>query len=203
MNAAKRRQAAMAAAALAALGLGGCVNLGGGKPLPFLLTLTAPAADPLPTTAARSNANSPTLAIAQPDVPQKLRTPRIPVQQDSGTVAYLVDAAWVEPPQRLFQQLLAERISGATNRLVLGDGHPAAKARLSGALLEFGIDGPSRTARVVYQAELTSADGRSVSQRRFAAATDIGEIAPRPAGAALSAAANQIAGEVAAWIAEN
>ena len=100
-------------ASVVAVCLTGCIGLGGKTP-PFLLTLDADAA---PTSGeARTAAEAATLTILIPTAPQKLRTTRIPVQQDEASVTYVKDAQWVEAPQRLFQRLVSETVAARTSR---------------------------------------------------------------------------------------
>jgi cholesterol transport system auxiliary component len=185
----------------AALALTGCVNLGGEEAPPFLLTLSPDAAPA--TGAPRTNAEAKTLTVLIPTAPQKLRTQRIPVQKDDGSVAYIVEAQWVEAPQRLFQRLLSDTISAGTDRLVLDEGQylTAPGEQLAGQLLEFGIDARSNEAVVTYQAMIVSGGGKNVRQQRFEAREDVSAVEARSAGAALSRAANKVAGDVAKWVA--
>mgnify|MGYP002780183159 CR=1 FL=1 len=185
----------------AAFALSACVSLGGKAP-PFLLTLAADAVPAVGTL--RSNADAKPLTILIPTAPQKLRTQRIPVQQDDGSVAYIVEAQWVEAPQRLFQRLLADTMGAKTGRLVLDEGQylTAPGEQLAGQLLEFGIDGRTNEAVVVYQAMMVSGGGQSVRQQRFEAREAVSAIEARAAGTALTRAANKVAGNVAAWVAE-
>ena len=186
--------------ALAAMALSACVSFGG-KPPPFLLTLDADAAPPAGTP--RTAAEAATLTVLIPTAPQKLRTTRIPVQQDDASVAYVKDAQWVEAPQRLFQRLLSETLAARTARVVLDEGQylTAPGEQLAGQLVEFGIDARSNEAVVVYQAMLVAAGGKSVTQRRFEARETLGgRVAARPAGEALTRAANRVAADVAAWL---
>ncbi|MBA3942496.1 MAG: ABC transporter, partial [Sphingopyxis sp.] len=90
--------------AAAAMTLSGCIGLGGKTP-PFLLTLDPDAAPAAGN--ARTATEAATLTILIPTAPQKLRTTRIPVQQDGSSVAYVKDAQWVEAPSRLFQRLVS------------------------------------------------------------------------------------------------
>lgn len=187
-------------AVLGAVTLSGCFSLGG-KPPPFLLTLDADAAPP--AGAARTAADASTLTILIPTAPQKLRTQRIPVQQDGASVAYVKDAQWVEAPQRLFQRLVSETVAARTSRVVLDEGQylTAPGEQLAGQLMEFGVDARTGEAVVVYQAMLVAAGGKTVTQRRFEAREAIGgKVEARPVGEALKTAANKVAGEVADWL---
>ena len=186
--------------AAAAVTLSGCIGLGGKTP-PFLLTLDADAAPTAGT--ARTASDAATLTILIPTAPQKLRTPRIPVQQDDARVAYVKDAQWVEAPQRLFQRLVSETVAARTSRVVLDEGQylTAPGEQLAGQLMDFGVDARTNEAVVVYQAMLVSAGGKSVTQRRFEAREPIaGKIEAKPVGEALTAAANKVAVEVAGWL---
>ena len=195
-----RRLRTPLAMALGAFALSACVSFGG-KPPPFLLTLDADAA---PSAGApRTAAEAATLTVLTPTAPQKLRTTRIPVQQDGASIAYVQDAQWVEAPQRLFQRLLSETLAARTARVILDEGQylTAPGEQLAGQLIDFGVDARSNEAVVIYQAMLVSAGGKSVTQRRFEARESIGgRVAAKPAGEALTRAANRIANDVAAWV---
>lgn len=186
--------------AIAAVTLSGCIGLGGKTP-PFLLTLDADAAPAAGD--ARTAAEAATLTILIPTAPQKLRTTRIPVQQDGSSVTYVKDAQWVEAPSRLFQRLVSETVSARTSRVVLDEGQylTAPGEQLAGQLMEFGVDAATNEAVVVYQAMLVSAGGKTVTQRRFEAREAIGgKVEAKPVGEALTRAANKVAGEVTGWI---
>ncbi len=190
----------MFVAPLAALLLTGCISFGGKAP-PSLLNLTAetaPAAN-----SARSGSAQTALTIVIPSVPQKLRTPRVPVETGGTQIAYLKDAQWVEPPARLFQRLLTETLSAGGQRLVLTETEliTGPGELLSGDLLNFGVDADSGQAVVTYQAIRLTNDGSTISQRRFEAREAVGDLTPANAGAALNRAANRVAGEVAQWMA--
>jgi cholesterol transport system auxiliary component len=186
--------------AVAAVSLSACFGLGGKTP-PFLLTLDAAAAPS--AGGARTSAESATLTILIPTAPQKLRTTRIPVQQDGSSVTYVKDAQWIEAPSRLFQRLVSETISASTTRVVLDEGQylTAPGEQLAGQLMEFGVDAGTNEAVVVYQAMLVSAGGKTVTQRRFEAREAIGgKVEAKPVGEALTRAANKVAVEVTGWL---
>jgi len=192
-------RATLMSAALA-ITLSGCIGLGGKTP-PFLLTMDADAA---PTAgAARTAAEAATLTILIPTAPQKLRTTRIPVQQDGASVTYVKDAQWVEAPSRLFQRLVSETVAARTSRVVLDEGQylTAPGEQLAGQLMEFGVDARSNEAVVVFQAMLVSAGGKTVTQRRFEVRESIGgKVEAKPVGEALTRAANKVAVDVATWL---
>ena len=195
-----RRFRAPLIAAVAAATLSGCIGLGGKTP-PFLLTLD-PEAEPQAGTA-RTAAEAATLTILIPTAPQKLRTTRIPVQQDDASVTYVKDAQWVEAPSRLFQRLVSETVAARTSRVVLDEGQylTAPGEQLAGQHMEFGVDARSNEVVVAYQAMLVSAGGKTVTQRRFEVREAIdGKVEAKPVGEALTRAANKVAVDVAGWL---
>ncbi len=186
---------------LAALLLSGCISFGGKAP-PSLLNLSA---DSAPTAnAVRSGSSQTALTVVIPSVPQMLRTARVPVQTGGTQIAYLKDAQWIEPPARLFQRLLSETLSASGQRLVLTETEliTGPGELLSGDLLNFNVDADSNQAVVTFQAMRLTNDGSTISQRRFEAREPVGELTPANAGTALNRAANRVAGEVAAWMAQ-
>lgn len=172
----------------------------GGKPPKFLLTL--PSAAAVKANTVRSAPAAEVVMITAPVVPTALRTARIPVQAADGTVAYVKNAAWVDQPARLFQHLLADTITATTGRVVLDPAQTVAVPGLtvSGQLLDFGIDARSNEAVVVYQAVLADPSGRILRQQRFVARQPVAEIKPLAVQAALTAAANAVARDVAGWV---
>ena len=196
-----RRLRTPALLALGALSLSACVGFVGKAP-PFLLTLDADVAPVVGE--ARSAGEAQTLTILIPNAPQKLRTTRIPVQQDDASVAYVKDAQWVEAPQRLFQRLLSETVAAKTPLVVLDEGQylTAPGEQLASQLLEFGVDARTNEAVVSLQAMRVAAGGKTVTQRRFEVREPIGgKIEAKPVGEALTRAANKVAADVAAWLA--
>lgn len=189
----------LATLAMAGL-LGGCsLGVGGGKPPPFLLNLvptSAPQADE-----GVSAANASALAITVPSAPAAIAASRIPVSKSGSAIAYVKDAVWVEPPARLFQRLLAETVRAKAARPVI-DARESTLATdlLTGHLLRFDIEEASREAVVVYQASYHEKGKRGLIFRRFEARVPVGAIEAAPSGQALNRAANQVAGEVAAWV---
>ena len=195
-----RRFRAPLIAAVAAATLSGCIGLGGKTP-PFLLTLD-PEAEPQ-AGAARTATEAATLTILIPTAPQKLRTTRIPVQQDDASVTNVKDAQWVEAPSRLFQRLVSETVAARTSRVVLDEGQylTAPGEQLAGQLMEFGVDARTNEVVVAYQAMLVSAGGKTVTQRRFEVREAIdGKVEAKPVGEALTRAANKVAVDVAGWL---
>jgi len=177
--------------------LGACVSFGGKAPV-SMLVLTAD--NVLAAGAARTAAVTDALVIQIPQVPRKLDNNRVPVQIDASSIAYLKDAFWADKPARLMQMLLVETVSAKSGNLVLNEVDAGGKATryLSGSLLEFGIDATTNEAVVVYDM-VKIIRGSATEKRRFEARRPVNAIAPAPAGAAINAAANDVASQIADW----
>lgn len=188
----------LAATGLLVLGLGACL---GGPDVPDqLLTLSAApdASPPGPRRAAPGQA----ITIAEPSVPAALRTPRIPVYVDDVGIQYLKDAQWVEYPAPLFGRLVGQVVGSRTGRVVLNPDQFTHDPGLqvTGTLLLFGLDPNSMEAVVRYDAAMArGADG--IVTRRFEARVPVSGAVPAEVASALNQASNQVAGEVASWIA--
>ncbi len=188
--------------AILPLVLSACVSLGGGGKLPAsLLTLTPTEAAPAGSVASATPAEA--LMVMEPETDQSLAVLRVPVQVDDANIAYLQDALWVERPARLFRALLAETLRAKSGRLVLEDSQssvPVAGTRLSGRLIAMGYDARSGSVVVRYDAIRTGPKGE-VQTKRFESV--VGGVAPKPAevGPALNKAANDVARQVAEWMA--
>lgn len=187
------------ALALAAA-LCGCVSLGG-KPPASLLNLTSIAS--IAANETRTAQAGDAITIEVPIVPQALATNRVLVMSGATALAYVKDAAWVEPPARLFQRLVSETVGAKTGRVVLDPRQFALDpgTQVTGTLRAFGIDPNAGQAVVTYDAALSNDNGKSVRTRRFEARVPVGEVEAGTAGRALNAAANRVAEDVADWIA--
>jgi cholesterol transport system auxiliary component len=181
------------------LALAGCVNLGGGKAPPTLVSLTAASSAPAGTNVSGNLRDA--LVVAEPETDRRLAVQRIPVQIDDANIAYLQNAQWVERPARLFRALLAETIRAKSGRLVVEDNQIEAtgNGRLAGRLLDMGYDARRQSVVVRYDA-IRETKGGAVSTRRFEAV--VPGIQPKPefVGPALNQAANQVAQQVADWV---
>ncbi|WP_337658657.1 ABC-type transport auxiliary lipoprotein family protein [Sphingorhabdus sp. Alg231-15] len=185
---------------LAGLGLlSACVSFGGAEPPPFLLSLTPETQ--VDAGAVRAGPRAGALVVQLPSTPQKLNNLRVPVQTSTTAIAYLKEATWVDKPARLFQGLLTETIAAKNNRLVLTSVQAQGKADtyLSGELVNFGLDGPSLTVTVTYDA-VKIRDGKPVEKRRFEASENVFAAEAGPVGEALNSAANKVVLEVADWV---
>lgn len=179
--------------------LSACVSFGASEPPPSLISLSAD--QKISAGATHSGAQSGSLVVALPATPQKLNTIRVPVQTTSTGIAYLKDAFWVDKPARLFRDLLSETIAARNNRLVLSATEAGGKAQtyITGELVNFGLDGPSLTVIVTYDAVKMTKD-QPVEKKRFEAKQSVFAAEPGPVGEGLNEAANKVAAEVAEWI---
>jgi cholesterol transport system auxiliary component len=178
-----------------AAALSGC--FGGAKVPERLLDLTPARARPAGSS--QSAPASEAVVVSLPAVPQELELNRIPVRS-AGSFTYLKDAQWVDEPAALFGKLLTDVVA-STGRVVLESPQTAFRAGtvLSGSLSSFGVDADSREAVVIYDAALAT-DEAQVRTRRFEARVPLSAIDAATVPPALNQAANQVAGEVAAWL---
>ena len=185
-----------------AAALGGCSlssMLGGGKAPTTLLTLTPEAPDPGAMTRTANAGQAVTVVV--PNVPKEIRSVRIPVQITPTDVQYVANAQWIDTPDRLFQDLVAETIRRTTNRVVLDPRQAALDPGLvvTGELQQFGYDAQTGQVTVVYDGSLSTEGGTRVESRRFTASAPADGTSVT-VGPALNRAANQVAGEIARWI---
>lgn len=184
----------------ATLALTGCVSFGA-KPPSQLLTLSA--AQSVAPGTLRRGSEAGSLVIADPDAPKLLDTVRVPVQVSPTAVAYVTDAQWSDTPRHLFRKLLSETIAAGSDRIVLEPGQYAADPtqRLTGELVQFGIDAQTNSAVVTFDAIMAGAGGTTIAKQRFSANVPVAKVDALSIGAPLNAAANKVAADVAAWVA--
>lgn len=198
-----RLPARILAPALLALAVGGCSlsgMLGGGGKAPATLLTLAPEA-PATGEFTRAAAAGQAVTVSTPVISKELRTVRVPVQVTPTDVQYVTDAEWVDTPDRLFADLLAETIRRRTDRVVLDPKLTGLDPGLvvSGELQSFGYDAATGQAVVRFDGALSTAGGTRVETRRFEA------VAPSDGtsatiGHALNRAANDVAYKVADWV---
>jgi cholesterol transport system auxiliary component len=178
--------------------LGGCFSFGADPP-PTLMTLEAAQSRPAGTT--RTAGEGETVTVVTPTVPRELATVRVPVHENDLAVAYVKNAQWVEQPANLFARVIAETIA-ASGRVVLDQRQFTLDpgTRLTGQLQRFGVDATASEVVAVYDAALARRGG-GVTTRRFEARVPVAAVDTANVTPALNRAANQIASEVAAWIA--
>jgi cholesterol transport system auxiliary component len=164
-----------------------------------LLTLTP--AEVRPASSPRTAGQGEAITVAVPAVPQALRTNRIPVYVNETTIQYLPEAVWVEQPGALFARLLGETIAARTGRVVLDPSQYSHDpgTRLTGTLVKFGLDPAAMQVVIVYDAAIARGP-TGVITNRFEARVAVAEATPAAVAPALNQAANQLAGEVAAWV---
>lgn len=189
----------VSALALGAM-LPACVSLGG-KPPASLLNLTSVAS--IAANDSRTAQAGEAITIDVPVVPQALASNRVLVMDGATSLAYVKDAMWVEPPAKLFQRLVSETVAARTGRVVLDPRQFALDpgTQVTGMLRAFGIDPAAGRAVVIYDAAISSDNGKSVRTRRFEARVPVGEVKAGTVGRALNSAANKVAEDVAGWIA--
>jgi cholesterol transport system auxiliary component len=197
-----RLPARILASVALAIAVGGCSVgglLGGGKAPATLLTLT-PEAPSVGEFTRAANAGQ-AVTVSTPVISKELRTVRIPVRVTSTDVQYVTDAQWVDTPDRLFADLLAETIRRTTNRVVLDPALTGLDPGLivSGELQSFGYDAATGQAVVRFDGALSTAGGTRVETRRFEANAPSDGTA-QSIGPALNRAANEVSLEVASWI---
>ena len=106
-----------------------------------------------------------------------------------------------DKPARLFQDLLSETIAARNGRLVLtaAEAGGLAETYVTGELVNFGLDGPSLTVTVTYDAVKMTKD-KPVVKKRFEASESVFAAEPGPVGEGLNRAANKVAADVAEWV---
>lgn len=185
-----------------AVGASGCSIgglLGGGKAPTTLATLTPEVGEPAQIV--RIAPAGAAVTIATPTVEKELRTVRVPVQVNPTDVQYVANLTLVDTPDRLFAALISETVRRTTNRVVLNPSQSALDPGLlvTGQLQRFGFDAATGQVIVQYDGSLSAASGSRVETRRFTASAPADGTAAT-VGPALNRAANQVAGQVAAWI---
>ena len=185
-------------AALLIVGCGPLVQIGGaGDPPESLLTVQANVGESAALTGKP-------LLVTVPSAPGALRTLRIPVTTEATEIAYLPKANWVEQPVVLFQRLLGEVVQARTGRPVIDERNVdiVGAHRLSGRLVEFGLDvrGAAQV-RVRYDAILSAPGTGYVASRSFAATRPVGAETGPAVARAHNEAANEVAANVGDWAA--
>ena len=124
-----------------------------------------------------------------------------PVYVDETSIQYLENAAWVEQPGALFARLIGETIAARTGRVVLDPSQYSHDpgTRLTGTLVKFGLDPAAMQVVIVYDAAVARG-ATGVTTNRFEARVAVADATPAVVAPALNQAANQLAGEVAAWV---
>ncbi len=181
--------------------LAACVTIGGKMVPPTALLTLTPSRSDAPDQP-RSALAAEAIGVALPLVPQALNVTRIPVYEGTATLTYLAGATWAEVPAALFKSLLIETVGAKTGRLVLDPraAPVSAGTLLSGRLVQFGIEAPTKRVIVVFDAVLTRTGGKVLVARRFQGFAALDTLSGAAAGQALNVAANDVAGQVGDWV---
>jgi cholesterol transport system auxiliary component len=185
----------------ALLALSAC--FGGGSAPDQLYTLSS--AETRPAATPRTAGQGEAITVAVPTLPQALRTTRIPVYVNDTTIQYLTEAVWVDQPDELFARLLGETIAARTGRVVLDPSQYSHDpgTRITGTLVKFGLDPTQMQVVIVYDAAMARGGPTGgVVTNRFEAHLPVADATPASVAPALNQAANQLAVEVAAWVAQ-
>jgi len=186
------------ATAVGACSLGSLFG-GGGKPIPYLQTLTPEAPDP--GTIARTATAGQAVTIEVPAVPKELKEFSVPAQVSGTYVQYVTNFQWVDTPDRLFQNLVQETVRLTTNRVVIDPSQAGLDPGLvlHGELEKFGYDAQAGQVVVVFDGSLSTPRSPQVQTRRFTASAPA-DGTGASVGPALNHAANEVAMQVAQWI---
>ena len=184
---------------LLVLPLAGCLSFGA-KPPKSLLTLSP--ARQIAVGQVQNSGRARSMVVQVPVTSATLATVRVPVQATPTTLAYLKDAAWAEPPARLFARLLADTLSAGGTVVLSGvQSIDSPAGNLAGELRSFGVDATTREAVVTFDAALTRGAPSAIEKRRFETRVPVAAIDAATVGPALNDAANRVAADVAAWAA--
>ena len=193
------RSRAALALLCSSLALSGCLGLGGKAPKQLISLAPATTAQVGPTT---SGSMTDAIVVVDLETDRSLDMLRVPVRVNPSTIAYLKDVAWVEKPTRQFRSLLAETLRAQSGRLVVeeGDFDLVGRTLVFGRLLAMGYDAPTQS--VVVRVDMHKQEkGGVVVSRRFEAVVPGVEAKASPVSAALGQASNDVAAQVAAWVA--
>lgn len=199
MRAHRRTTARLLFAVALSLALGGCVKFGA-KPPPQLLTIAATTAPPAGQV--MNSTGKPVISVFAPDVPRSLESLRVAVHEDATSIAYVKKAQWAETPRQMFRRVLAETIA-ADGAVFVAEGEQGVvlgARRLSGTLVEFGLDARTREAVVTFDATMTSATPGEATRQRFTARVPVRKIEADRVAGPINEAANKVAADVAAWV---
>ena len=185
-----------------ALPLAGCISFGA-KPPPSMMVLTPAATVPAGTASSTSDEKS--VAVNIPTVQPALATQRVMVQDGPNAVAYVPKALWAGSPALLFRNLIAETIEAKTGRFVPDQRATGLQPnlRVSGQLVQFGVDAPSHQAVVIFDGVLAHSGSTVLQTKRFEARAPIAAVDGANVAAGVNQAANQVAADIAAWVGAN
>jgi len=194
-----KRNAPALLALVAAMALPGCISL---TPKPPSRLMVLSPTTPLAAGTVITTGDDKAVQVARLSAIPALATQRVLVTDGQSAIAYLKDGQWSAQPTDLFRALLAETITVRTGRVVteprLLQIQP--DTRLAGQISAFGLDGPGNAVTVTFDATLSHEGSDQIQSRRFSARVPVSSEQPAAVAAALNQAANQVAAEVADWI---
>jgi cholesterol transport system auxiliary component len=166
-------------------------------PQRFLLSMTQTELTPTINSAIR---------VEDFDAPAELALDRIVVRRGAQEVLYTKGARWTDKPTRLMRSLVSDYLKANSKSIVASPTQIDVPIvyRLSGRLSAFHVrvDG-APTASVRFEALLNNTRNRAPVARVFAAEAAADSDSPSAMAAALNTASNQVAKDVAAWVADS
>ncbi len=188
---------------LLTLALGSCGSLlptgeDGKKPAQrFSLSMTAGDIAPSITAAIR---------VEDFDAPAELALDRIVVRRGAQEVLYAKGARWTDKPARLMRNLVTDYLKASSTSIVASPTQIDVPIlyRLSGRLSAFQIrvDG-TPIASVRFEALLNNTRNRTPIAKLFSAEVEATSDSPSAMAAAINTASNQVASDVAGWVAQS
>jgi cholesterol transport system auxiliary component len=180
--------------------LSGCISFGE-KPPAQLMSLSSDAKLTGGDTHVATDKQA--ISVAVPVSVSALRNQRIAVLTGGTAYAYLPKALWSDVPAALLRNVLAETIEAKTGRFVPDqrNANITPDTRLGGTLVAFQLIGGEGKVQVIFDATLAKSGSEEIRTRRFEATAPAGSEKPDAVTAALNRAANQVATDVAGWIA--
>lgn len=162
-------------------------------------SLAMPATDSAPSMNAA-------LRVEDFEAPAELAVDRIVVRKDAQEVLYAKGARWTDKPARLMRGLVSDYLKSANSAIVASATQIDVPItyRLSGRLSAFQVrvTESTTTATVRFEALLNNTRNRVPVARVFSAQQTATSDSPAAMAAAINGAANQVAHDVTAWVAQ-
>jgi ABC-type uncharacterized transport system auxiliary subunit len=177
---------------------GPLVKLGDDGPAPQRFALAYVKSEGITTTLVT------TLRFEDMDAPQELSNDRMVIRAGAQEIQYLKDMRWTEKPARLLRPLFAEHLkTHMPNAILLSPTQlePAPTYRLSGRVTAFQVQRDTGKALVRVEMLLTSAKTKTAIINSFKAEAEADVRSPVDMARGLNTAANQVAENIANWVA--
>lgn len=192
-------------AVLAALALGGCVNLGGKNDAPAVVyyVLNDTAAAPV-AASAPLRADPPTLLVLDTAAGGFYDSDQLVFSRSAGTRGQYQFARWTERPGKRFADLMRARLDRQGYRVAAAGGYVRGDLLLDTELVEFYHDAASEPGqvRLVLRAELIDLKQRTLLGRQvFEQQATLDRYDAAGAAAASSLAVSRALDELTAWLA--